>query len=159
MGVNPFHPLESSHLAGIFPTSAVTGTQHVFCDAAVKGFTAVAFLRGDNGQRDSAEGGGDLARGGAGVSPAGHPAHPAHSDGGSLPREQGDGDVAVQVDGSLQLDRWRTVGSVSREGTNKFSDRGTRPTFISIMSLLLVVLLYSGWGIRSWGRIPCSVPS
>lgn len=106
----PIPPPEPSHLAGIFPTRAVTSAEHVLCDAAVKRLAAVAFLRGDDGQRDRAEGGRDLARVVAGVPPAGHSTHPALGDRGSLPRQQGDGDVAVQKDGSLQLQRRQTVG-------------------------------------------------
>lgn len=98
------------HLAGVLPSIAVTSADHVLRDAAVERPAAVASLRRDNGQRDRAQGGGDLARGGAGVAPAGHPTHPALGDGGSLPRQQSDGDVAVQKDGSLQLGRRRTVG-------------------------------------------------
>lgn len=105
--------MNDHHLAGILPSITVTSTDHVLRDAAVKGLAAVAFLRGDDGQRDRAEGGGDLARGGAGEPPAGHPAHLALGHGGTLPRQQGDGDVAVQKDGSLELERRRTVASVS----------------------------------------------
>lgn len=61
------HP---SYLAGILSPGAVAGAQHVVCDAAVEGLTAVAFLRGDDGELDGAEGGGDLAPAGVGVPPA-----------------------------------------------------------------------------------------
>lgn len=151
------------HIASILPTVAVPSTDHVLRDAAVKRLAAVAFLRRDDGQRDRAEGGGDLARVGAGVAPAGHSTHRALGDGGPQPRQQGDGDVAVQKDGSLQLERRRTVGSVSSghggQRTERCSGRGWKPTLISMMSWLLVVLLYLGCGTRSWGRISCSVPS
>lgn len=96
------------HLAGVLPTVAVTSADHVLRDHAVKRLAAVASLRRDNGQRDRAEGGGDLAHVGAGVAPARHSTHLALGDGGALPRQQGDGDVAVQKDGSLQLERQRT---------------------------------------------------
>lgn len=115
---------KSSHHTGILSTSTVTSTEHVFCDSAVEGLTAVAFFCGDDGERDGAEGGGDLASAGTGVSPAGHSTHSALRYGGALPRQQSDGDVAVQVDRGLQLGE--VVDSVIRD--NKFSHRGTTPT-------------------------------
>lgn len=105
-----------SHLTCILSPSAVAGTQHAFSDAAVERLAAVAFFCGDDGQRDSAEGGGDLAGVGAGVSPAWHSTHPALRHGGVLPRQQSDGDVAVQVDRGHQLERRRWAEwSVNRE--------------------------------------------
>lgn len=96
-----------SYLAGILPTCTVTSTDHVVCDAAVERLAAVAVPCGHDGELDGAEGGGDQARVGADVSPARHPAHSALGYGGALPRQQGHGDVAVEVDRGLQLDRWR----------------------------------------------------
>lgn len=107
------HP---SYLAGIFSPGAVAGAQHVFCDAAVEGLTAVAFLPGDDGELDGAEGGGDLTPAGVGEPPAWHPTHSSLRYGGALPGQQGDGDVAVQVDGGFQLGRWWTAWSVNRDG-------------------------------------------
>lgn len=62
--------MRSFYLTGIFSTSTVTSTDHVCCDRAIEGLTAVAFFCGDDGELDRAEGGGDLAPTGAGVSPA-----------------------------------------------------------------------------------------
>lgn len=62
--------LRCSYLTGVLSTGAVTSTEHVFRDPAVEGLAAVAFFSGDDGELDSAEGGGDLASFRAGVSPA-----------------------------------------------------------------------------------------
>lgn len=56
-----FDGVNVRHHAGVLPAVAVTSADHVLRDAAVKRLAAVAFLRGDDGQRDCAEGGGDLA--------------------------------------------------------------------------------------------------
>lgn len=107
-----FQPDHPSHLTGVFPASAVTSTDHVFGDVSVKRGAVVAGLRGDDGQRDGAEGGGDLPRAGAGVAPARHSAHSARCYGGGLTGQQSDGDVAVQVDGRLQLETAQGIMSL-----------------------------------------------
>lgn len=98
--------LRCSYLTGVLSTGAVTSTEHVFRDPAVEGLAAVAFFSGDDGELDSAEGGGDLASFRAGVSPAWHPAHSPLRYGGVVPGQQSDGHVTVQIDRGPQLERW-----------------------------------------------------
>lgn len=104
-----------SYLAGVLPTCTVTSTDHVVRDAAVERLAAVAAPCRHDGELDGAEGGRDQARVGAGVSPARHPAHSALGYGVALPRQQGHGDVAVEVDWGLQLDRWRRRWSANSQ--------------------------------------------
>lgn len=105
MSIHRVKLLRSSYLTGVLPTSTETSTDHVFRDKAVKGRAAVAFLCGDDGELDSAEGGGDLASVGTRISPPRHATQSALRYGGALTGQESDGDVAVQIDRRLQLER------------------------------------------------------
>ena len=103
-----------SDLAGIFPSIAVTSTQHVGGDAAIERVTAVAFGCGHDGQLDRAQGGGH-ATVGAGESPARHPAHPALRHRRTLTGQRDRGHVAVQVHWGLQLEGHRDTGTQAKQ--------------------------------------------
>lgn len=163
----------SLYLACIFASSAVASADHVCCDVSIKGVAAVTPCSWDNGHCDCPECDRHLASFQTIVAPPRHPTHVAFSYTCPLPGKRRQRHVFVQNHGSPQLDRKLYSFHVNmffflkKERCNRLNFNKPLVTFLhrfcgtlmSMMSALLVLLLYRGWMTKMRGLAYCSVPS